>query len=64
MRQKAYIPYVLGFIVGASLTGFASGELVLNAQDAAARTTEQYRDCKVVGDYPTHADMLPGESDQ
>lgn len=63
MRQN-YIRYVAGFIAGATLTGLASAELVLNAQDAVTRTQVQYADCKVVGDYPTAADMQPGDTGQ
>ena len=57
MRQKKYIHYVFGFIAGSTLTAFASAELVLDAQDAAHRTEIQYADCKMVGDYPTKADV-------
>lgn len=64
MQKKSYTAYVLGFLAGAVLTAFATGELVLNAQDAVTRVKEQYRDCRVVGDYPTSADMARGGSHQ
>jgi hypothetical protein len=62
--RKQYMQYVIGFAAGAILTGLATAELVLNAQDAVTRTQVQYADCKAVGDYPTAADMLPGDTGQ
>lgn len=62
--RKQYIQYVIGFAAGAILTGLASAELVLDAQDAAHRTQVQYADCKMIGDYPSNADVLPEDGDQ
>ena len=63
--------FILGAISGALIVGLmALGALhtldkqVDDATDRVQRIELQYHDCMMIGDYPTNADMLPGDSKQ
>lgn len=63
--------FILGVITGVLIAGMMTvGALrtldkqVDAATDRVARIELQYHDCMMIGDYPTNADMLPGDSKQ
>lgn len=58
--MKIVISFALGML---GMWGISSSA-VERANDYAVRIQEQYRDCRVVGQFPTDADMLAQETGQ
>jgi hypothetical protein len=58
------VKIVISFALGMLGMWVISSSAVDRANDYAARVQEQYRDCRVIGQFPTDADMLAQETGQ
>jgi hypothetical protein len=60
MTLDRMIIFCAGIAAGVTITLFVQ----LGSDDLSTRLQEKYRDCQMVGDMPTAADMLPEETGQ
>lgn len=65
MKQPArnIKPYIISAAIGFMSATFVQQGRVDGYLDYVKRIQEQYSGCMAIGDYPTQADMLPGEGD-